>query len=175
MVQEELSIQFYQPGQKNKKCQRVRGTDDLPVLIEEMTHLMKERNGVGLAAPQVGLDLQLAIVQLPTGKTHVLINPEIVNLGGKDVLGTESCLSLPPVERATARVWRSEIAQVRSGTLENPEAAQLTVYKGAAARIVQHEIDHLDGIFFIDRCQGIGRQIVLNAYKRFMRESLTHD
>jgi len=57
---------------------------------------------------------------------------------------------------------------VRNGTLEEPDAENLTIYRGAAARIVQHEIDHLDGVFFIDRCQPVGKAHVLRAYESFL-------
>lgn len=169
-----LSLEYYRPELVDKPCRRVVKSDHLPALIalvQEMTHLMKQHNGVGLAAPQVGIFIQLAIFQIPPSKdVHVLVNPEIVNLSGKDLLEAESCLSLPPADRAKARVWRSEIVDVRSGTLEEPDAARHAIYKAQAARIVQHEIDHLHGVFFIDRCQDVGRGVALRVYSQFLRE-----
>lgn len=175
----ELALEYYRPELVGKSCRRVVKSDNLVALIElvrEMAQLMKQNGGVGLAAPQVGIFIQLAILQIPPYKDiHVLVNPEIANLGGKDLLDTESCLSLPPADRAKARVWRSEIAHVRSGTLEDPEARKLTIYKSMGARIVQHEIDHLHGVFFIDRCQDVGRGLVLRAYNQFRRETPVHE
>jgi peptide deformylase len=169
-VLDELSLQFYRKDLIGKACRRVKKSDDVGALIDEMARLMKMHDGTGLSAPQVGVFLQLAVVELPSfHKIQALINPEIVNLGGKDFLGTESCLSLPPIHLATARIWRSEIVHVCSGTVEDPDAEKITVYRGMAARIVQHEIDHLQGVFFIDRCQPMGKHIVLQAYKQFLQ------
>jgi peptide deformylase len=167
----ELSLELYRKELVNKPCRRVKASDDIAALIDGMKRLLKQYDGVGLAAPQLGIFLQLAIVLLPPSNSlHVLINPEIVNMAGKDLLETESCLSLPPTDLAKAKVWRSEIVHVRSGTVENPDAAELTIYRGGAARIVQHEIDHLQGVFFIDHCQSMAKGIVLRAYEQFLRE-----
>ncbi len=170
-----FSIDLYCKELAGKLCRRVQGSDDLGALLAEMTRVAGEAGAPGLAAPQLGVFLQVAIVALaPAGAAApprvVLVNPRIVNLGGRDLLETESCLSLPPVEEATARIWRSEIAHVRSGTRENPEADELRIYKGAAARRVQHEIDHLQGIFFIDRCQPVARGIVLRRFEQHLRK-----
>jgi peptide deformylase len=164
-----LSLNFYHRELAGRACRRVQKSDNVRVLIRQMLRLMQQHDGTGLSAPQVGVFLQLAVVKLPpSNEIQVLINPEIVNWAGKDFLATESCLSLPPTERAKARIWRSEIVHVRNGTLEEPDAENLTIYRGAAARIVQHEIDHLDGVFFIDRCQPVGKAHVLRAYENFL-------
>jgi peptide deformylase len=164
-----LSLNFYHRELAGRACRRVQKSDNVRVLIRQMLRLMQQHDGTGLSAPQVGVFLQLAVVKLPpSNEIQVLINPEIVNWAGKDFLATESCLSLPPTERAKARIWRSEIVHVRNGTLEEPDAENLTIYRGAAARIVQHEIDHLDGVFFIDRCQPVGKAHVLRAYESFL-------
>lgn len=174
----ELALEYYRPELVEKPCRRVGKTDNqeaLRDLIHEMMLLMKQHGGKGLAAPQVGIFIQLAIVQMPLqNDVHVLINPEIVNLAGKDLLEKESCLSLPPAKYATARVWRSEIVYVRSGTLEDPDAARQVVYKGTAARIVQHEIDHLRGVFFIDRCQDVGRNLAMQTYYQYLQKMTLH-
>jgi peptide deformylase len=172
LEQKEASIHLYRQELVGKLCRRVSWSDKIEDLIEEMTQRMKERGRKGLAAPQVGAYLQLALVTLPSEKIEILVNPEIVNLGGKDLLEAEGCVSLPPAEQATARVWRSEIAHVRSGTIDNPEAAHIAVYRGQTARTVQHEIDHLQGIFFVDRCQPIARGIVLRKYEDYLKKSL---
>ncbi len=170
--QKELSIHLYRQELVGKPCRRVRWSDKIQDLIEEMTERMKERGRKGLAAPQVGVYLQLALVTLASEKIEILVNPEIVNLGGKDLLEAEGCVSLPPAEQATARVWRSEIAHIRSGTIENPEAAKIAVYRGQTARTVQHEIDHLQGIFFINRCQPIAKGIVLRKYEQYLQKEM---
>jgi peptide deformylase len=173
---EKLSLELYRKELANKPCRRVTAKDDVASLVEEMERVLRQHNGVGLAAPQVGVYLQLALVLLPPSNTlRILVNPEIANMAGKDLLETESCLSLPPVDLAKAKVWRSEIVHVRGGTLEDPDAEEMTIYKGEGARIVQHEIDHLHGVFFIDRCQSIAKNIVLRAYEKFLREKPVHE
>ena len=98
-----LSLNFYHIELAGKACRRVQKSDNVRALIRQMLRLMQQHDGTGLSAPQVGVFLQLAVVRVPpSGATQVLINPEIVSWGGKDFLGTESCLSLPPTERAKA-------------------------------------------------------------------------
>jgi peptide deformylase len=168
---EKLSVELYRKELINKPCRRVKASDDLTDLVEEMKWVLQQHDGYGLAAPQVGVFLQLAIVLLPPNDTlRILVNPEIVKMAGKDLYETESCLSLPPTNLAKAKVWRSEIVHVSSGTLSNPDADNLTIYKGMAARIVQHEIDHLHGVFFIDHCQSMVRGIVLRAYEQYLQK-----
>ena len=169
LVPDKLTLDLYRLELVGKLCRRVNKSDDLMSLIEEMVAFLKSCGGGGLAAPQVGVYIQLAIAITTPSVVEVLINPEIVNLAGRDLLETEGCLSLPPADRATARVWRSEIAHVRSGTLEDPEAGAVTIYKGKPARIVQHEIDHLNGVFFIDHCGPVGRNIVLRRFGKYLR------
>lgn len=173
MGSERLCVEFYRRDLAGKVCRRVQRSDDLRSLVAEMTRIMKASGTAGLAAPQVGVFLQVALIQKlnPHDGVDVLVNAEIANLAGKDLLDTESCLSLPPTGEATARIWRSEVVHVRAGTLENPDADQVTVYKGAMARVVQHEIDHLDGIFFIDRCQSVAREIVLRRFALYLRSN----
>ena len=168
-VPNKLALDLYRQELVGKPCRRVEKSDDLMPLIEEMIAFLKTYGGGGLSAPQVGNYIQLAIAITAPSVVEVLINPEIVNLAGRDLLVTEGCLSLPPANQATARVWRSEIAHVRSGTLEDPEADVVTIYKGESARIVQHEIDHLKGVFFIDHCGPVGRNIALRRFGKYLR------
>jgi peptide deformylase len=170
VVVPELSLDLYRHELAGKHCRRVRETDDVRSLIQAMERFCSMHGGASLAAPQVGHSLRLAILMAEPGKPKLLINPEVVNLGGKDLFEPEGCLSLPPHDEATARVWRSEIAHVASGTLENPDARVVTIYKGRLARVAQHEIDHLDGLFFIDRCGPVAKGLVLRRFNRYLLE-----
>jgi peptide deformylase len=184
-----LIIDLYRRDLAGKKCRRVTKADgdEALRLIQEMIAFCRVHDGAGLAAPQVGVYLQLAIALVAPKTVEILVNPEIVNLGGRELLEYEGCLSLPPYESPhgrgpvrgdpelpnplnQARVWRSEIAQVRCGTLEDPEAGRVKVYKGWPARLVQHEIDHLQGRFFIDRLKPVARGLVLRRYEKFLKE-----
>ena len=166
-----LAPDYYSRGLPHKVCRKIEIEDCAAIMqiVQDMAAYCRERDGVGLAAPQVGLYVQLAIVMVVVGRIDVLINPEIVNLAGRDLLEEEGCLSLPPAGQATARVWRSEIVHIASGTLEDPHARKVTIHKGLEARVIQHEIDHLQGIFFIDRCGPVARELVLGKYQKHMQ------
>ena len=113
--QKELSIHLYRQELVGKPCRRVRWSDKIQDLIEEMTERMKERGRKGLAAPQVGVYLQLALVTLASEKIEILVNPEIVNLGGKDLLEAEGCVSLPPAEQVHGLTAKEEGHRGRRG------------------------------------------------------------
>jgi peptide deformylase len=129
--------------QKSQEIAKV--TKKTQLLIDEMFRIMRGANGIGLAAPQIGI-LQRLIVVSPDGmKPTALINPKIVQSEGA-AIGEEGCLSIPglygDVERSESVILE---AQDRKGRALRLELA------GLKARVVQHEIDHLDGILFIDK------------------------
>ncbi len=114
------------------------------LLADNMIQLMKVAYGVGLAAPQVGV-LQRIVVISPDQKPIVLINPEIVHREGSQI-GEEGCLSIPGLYGDVERYDYVEVDAIdRKGREVTFEL------EGFAARIAQHEIDHLDGILFIDK------------------------
>lgn len=126
-----------------------RVTDAVRELVRDMFETMADAEGIGLAAPQVGVSQRVIVVDVsPVEKDRppfALINPEIVAHRGM-VEGTEGCLSLPGVE---GLVPRHEFVVVR-GQDEKGEPVRLEA-AGLLARALQHEIDHLDGILFTDR------------------------
>jgi peptide deformylase len=129
--------------QKGKKIHRFDAS--VPKLIDDMFETMHAARGVGLAAPQIALSLRICVAEFEDNKV-ALVNPEIVKAEGED-LGTEGCLSIPGyvgdnIRRATKIVVKAQDAK---GKLIKVRA------EGWFARILQHEIDHLDGILFLDR------------------------
>jgi peptide deformylase len=135
---------------KSKKVQRV--TPKLVAFAEKMLETMREANGVGLAAPQVGVTQRFFVVELPEdeendqpAETHILFNPEIVKGSGEQV-GYEGCLSIPGYIGEVARQERIAV----KGLNEKGKSVRLKL-QGYLARVFQHEIDHLDGILFTDR------------------------
>lgn len=115
------------------------------LLIDDMMRIMKRANGVGLAAPQVGI-LQRVVVIAPAGvKPTALINPVIVKSEGEQV-GQEGCLSIPGLY---GDVKRAAFVQVEAADRKGRIYAW--EFEEMPARVVQHEIDHLDGILFIDK------------------------
>lgn len=113
-------------------------------LMDDMIRAMKTANGVGIAAPQLGSGVRIIVIA-PEGKPLALVNPVIVEASEEKEIGEEGCLSIPglygDVERSSDVVVE---AYDRKG---NPIAYEMS---GMAARVVQHEVDHLDGVLFID-------------------------
>lgn len=141
-------------------------TDELQDLIENMAETMYDAPGVGLAAIQAGIDKQI-IVYDPDSDTqnrnfYVLINPRIIESYGSFVSENEGCLSVPDLRCDVKRAERIIVDGLdREGNVLKLEA------EGVDAIILQHEIDHLNGILFLDRISSLKRQI----YKR-KREKL---
>lgn len=135
---------------KAKKVPKV--TPQLVELAERMLAAMHEANGVGLAAPQVGVLLRLFVAELPeddeeplAGQPIILFNPEIVKGKGEQI-GFEGCLSIPG--------WVGEVARQEQVTVKGLDERGREVRvkaEGYLARVFQHEIDHLDGVLFTDK------------------------
>ena len=116
----------------------------IQALIDDMVRWMKAANGVGLAAPQVGILHRLIVIAPMDMKPTALINPKIVVREGEQV-GVEGCLSIPGLYGNVKRANYVEVeAEDRKGRLVTYEL------EGMPARVVQHEIDHLDGVLFTD-------------------------
>ncbi|HBG21953.1 MAG: peptide deformylase [Syntrophaceticus sp.] len=120
-------------------------------LLTDMKEAMYEANGVGLAAPQVGVSKRIVVVDVGEGVWE-LINPEIVFREGEE-LGVEGCLSIPGVAGEVNRA-----AKVKVRALNRDGQQQLISAEGLGARALQHEIDHLEGILFIDRATKISNE-----------------
>ena len=135
---------------KSRNVQRV--TPKLASFAQRMLETMRVANGVGLAAPQVGVLQRFFVVELPEdeennlpAETYILFNPEIVKGRGEQI-GTEGCLSIPGY---IGEVARQEQITVK-GLDERGQPVRFKA-KGYLARVFQHEIDHLDGVLFTDR------------------------
>ncbi|MBL8090788.1 MAG: peptide deformylase [Anaerolineales bacterium] len=145
-----------------KKAKPVTKFDkDLQTLIDDMIETMREAPGVGLAAPQINLPMQLAVIEYAEGeddedrpenapppekKLFVIINPEITKVSDEKVLGIEGCLSIPGLVGEVERHQAIEVKALnRHG---NPVKIKA---EGWLARIFQHEIDHLNGVLYTDK------------------------
>lgn len=135
--------------QKAVKIKNPLNKDIQKLVLDMIETLNSNKNGVGLAAPQVGSSLRLCIIELESTR-YVLINPKITAKSKEKELCDEGCLSFPgqflPVPRSCE-------VQVRY-TNENGKPAKVKA-KGLLARALQHEIDHLDGILFIKRARKV--------------------
>lgn len=137
---------------------------DLKRLVEDMIQTMHDAPGVGLAAPQVGVELRVAVVDATAGvdpeAVRVLVNPEILEVAGVD-MDTEGCLSIPDF---TEQVTRPASVRVAARDLEG-ESYEIDADE-LEARAIQHELDHLDGILFVDRLRGLRRQRARSFLRR---------
>jgi peptide deformylase len=141
-------------------------TDDIHKLAEDMIDTMREAPGAGLAAPQVGQSLRIIVIEASTaeevGQALVVINPEIIRSDGSLVY-EEGCLS---VIDYSAKVTRANQVLVRGLDIDgNPIEIEA---EGRMAVVFQHEIDHLNGILFIDRISSLKREI----YRRRLKKAL---
>ena len=138
-------IKIPDPVLRAKANEVVKLTKKTQLLIESMKRIMRSANGIGLAAPQIGV-LQRVIVIAPEGeRPTALINPVVVKAEGEQI-GEEGCLSIPGLYGDVLRPEYIEVdaldARGREVTFE---------LEGMSARVAMHEIDHLDGILFIDK------------------------
>jgi peptide deformylase len=141
--------------QKAKKVKQF--TPNLKKLAQDMLETMRACQGVGLAGPQIGVMQRIFVAEIPlpedenvephpqSGRTYILINPEIVNASDKLVEGQEGCLSIPNWQ---GLVERPEWVEIRAQNIEGHKI-KLKV-DDLLARIFMHEMDHLDGVLYID-------------------------
>ncbi len=157
-------------------------TPELQTLIQNMIDTMRAANGVGLAAPQVGHGLRLAVIEtLPerdeAGNTiegsrqlYVIINPEISWKSRKMVDGIEGCLSIPGYLGEVSRHHA-----IRVQTLDQAGRSHRLALNGWTARIFQHEIDHLDGILYTDRLTAPENYWTEEAFEQLSHEDAAEE
>jgi len=141
-----LKIKKYPDPILRKKCQEVKEvTEEIKNLGWDMVETMEKNEGIGLAAPQVSELKRIIVVRTEKGP-QVFINPKIIKKSRETIIDEEGCLSFPGLWLRIKRAKRVEIEALN----ENGEKISLKA-EGLPARVLQHEIDHLDGILFIDR------------------------
>jgi peptide deformylase len=158
----------------HRKTTRVEVIDSgTQKLIDDMIETMYAAPGVGLAANQVGVPLQLAVIDITTREERekgrqrpviVIINPEMLSMEGS-VSEEEGCLSIPDYAETVKRAARVKVrAQDRKGKSFELEA------DGLLAKALQHEIDHLNGMLFVDRLSPLKKSIFKRRYKKLALE-----
>jgi len=137
---------------------------DLPALIADMFDTLDHAEGVGLAAPQIGRSIRVLVVDLDAladkepglkGFRKVFINAHIEELSGEEVTKEEGCLSLPGIHENVKRP-----SQVRLKYMDENFTPHDELFTGYKARVIQHELDHLNGKYFIDRISPIRKQLI---------------
>jgi len=164
-----LPIRIYPDPVLRVRCPEVVDFDsELEKLAADMIETMHAAPGVGLAAPQVGVELRLAVVDITVGEEpdalYVLVNPQILEEAGKET-DEEGCLSIPEI---TDKVTRPERIQVRARGVDG-EPFEFEA-GGLLARAVCHEIDHLNGVLFVDHLSGLRRERVKRQLRRLSRQ-----
>ena len=141
--------------------------ESLRTLVAEMFESMYVAQGIGLAAPQISISKRLTVIDISFKKNPqeklVLINPEVVDQRGKQV-EEEGCLSLPDIrEKVQRAAWVKVKAQNEHGEWFEVEGEELL------ARALLHEIDHLNGVLFIDRISRLKRELVLRKIRKLQK------
>jgi peptide deformylase len=151
-----------------RRAEEIPEIDDaLRKLVRDMFETMYDAEGIGLAGPQVGVDRRVIVVDVrEEGTTPLaLINPRIVESAADTDKADEGCLSIPGVSGVVERPTRVVVeALTESGEPVRIEA------EGLLGRCLQHEVDHLDGVLFVDRLSPLKRNMVLKRYRSLVAE-----
>ena len=148
------------PRLKEKNADVGDWTPDLDKLVADMFETMVAQDGAGLAAPQLGINIRLAVVDVGDGKKLVLINPEIVMEEGEQV-GSEGCLSVPGITELIKRPMKVRVKTRKpNGSWDEIEG------EGVTARALCHEIDHLRGRLFVEYLGPVKRGLVKRQYQK---------
>lgn len=135
--------------------------DEIKELIAQMFITLEKSNGIGLAAPQVGKNIRLFIVQLEEDEGMVFINPEIIKTSDEQCSMEEGCLSIPKVYE---KVVRPKGVTVQYMDVNGRK--QLIQATGLLARVIQHEYDHLNGVLFVDRLDEVLKEKAIGKFKK---------
>ncbi len=164
-----LKILKYGEPVLEKAAQKVTqfDTPEMQELIANMWETMYAAKGVGLAAPQIGVGKRLSVIDISVGedesKKIVIVNPEIVSSEGKQT-GEEGCLSIPGFREPVTRA-----SQVRVRAQDEKGAPLELLGDELLARAFQHEIDHLNGILFINHLSALKRDIIRRKIKKLQK------
>lgn len=144
--------------------------DELRSLVKDMFETMYHAEGIGLAAPQIGVSLRVCVVDVrdeDDGEPQclALVNPVIAEHSKKTDKASEGCLSIPGLEEVVTRAARVTVRGF------DPDGEPVEIEAGGlASKALQHEIDHLDGILFIDRISPLKRRMLLKKWKNSQEE-----
>ena len=162
-------IRYGDPRLLAQNEEAIAAAPDFAVLLGDMIETCHAAPGIGLAAPQIGVNSRVAIIDLSVGADPdgllVLVNPEVVAASG-DQKEEEGCLSIPDL---TERVVRPERVLVRA----MDESGQVREIEGTGllARALSHEIDHLNGLLFVHRLRGLKRELTWKKIERSRRKA----
>ncbi len=162
-----LRILTYPHPMLRRKAEPVAAvTDEVRRLLDDMLETMYAAPGIGLAAPQVGVPLRLVVADVSEDKSAPLrlVNPRILSRSEETASAEEGCLSLPDLYAEVRRPSAVEVSFLDEHGSEKRLRAE-----GTLARCLQHELDHLDGILFIDHLSLVRRNLLLRKYQKQRR------
>jgi len=145
---------------------------DLKILLANMFETMYKADGVGLAAPQIGREDRIIVIDLnPYAKDdpaykdfkRVFINAHIIERDGEEGISEEGCLSVPNIHEKVSRKNRIRIQYLDENLHPHDE-----VYEGVRARVIQHEYDHLEGVLFVDFVMGMRKQMIRSKLNKML-------
>jgi peptide deformylase len=163
-----LNVRRYgDPALRRRAAPVTEVTPDVRALVADMIDTMYDEVGIGLAAPQIGVSLRVIVIaDDETRQARALLNPVIADSGGT-ATAEEGCLSIPGIFAPVTRA-----AWVRADALDLEGKPTTLEARGLLARVLQHELDHLDGVLFIDRVDPVTRDRIK---RRIKKEGLVED
>ena len=141
-------------------------TDEIRANLEEMTELMREASGVGLAANQVGLTERYFVAEID-GTLKKIINPEIIEESREEAENEEGCLSIPGIYKIVKRPEKIKVKYLNENGKEIIEELE-----GFWAVVFQHEKDHLDGVMFTDRLSPLNKRLISKKLAQIKKEGI---
>jgi len=165
-----LKIYKYGSPILRNRCKIVNSiSSDIKQLADDMINTMYENDGIGLSANQVGFDLSLSIIgkhALESENDLIIINPKIIEYSDEKTIEEEGCLSIPDI--------REKVIRSKDIVLEYQDLNLKTItrkFVDFPARVIQHETDHLNGVFFTDRLSFVKKKLLNKKLNRIAKES----
>lgn len=141
-------------------------TEEVLEILENMVETMHDANGVGLAAPQVGINQKMFVIDIGDGVVRKIINPEILSYSDEVTETDEGCLSVPGIYKKVKRAFKINVRYMNvEGEIVEEEMT------GFLAKAFQHEFDHLSGVLFIERISPVARRVISQKLKHLKRET----
>ena len=151
-----------------KECDRVEKIDDdILELLDDMVETMHDANGIGLAAPQIGVNKKIFVLDLGDGHIRKVINPEFLEFSDETEENEEGCLSVPGIYKKVKRSSKVKIKYMNEKWEEVTEEAE-----GLLSRALQHENDHLDAVLFVDKIAPVAKRLVSSKLQKLKKETL---
>lgn len=141
-------------------------TDEILEILDNMVETMHDANGVGLAAPQVGINKRFFVIDIGDGVVRKIINPEILEFSESISESDEGCLSVPGIYKKVKRAYEIKVKYMN----EMGEVKEETM-NGFLAKAFQHEFDHLAGTLFIEKISPMAKRLIAQKLKHIKRET----